>query len=273
MKKKSMVFTMLATAWLGLVTSCSGERTYEIYSPDNDLKVMIQPQEDGCLTYSFTANGTELIRESALGFKLESQELVPAVGWKIENVSNRKVREDWKPLWGKRSVVKDHFNELVFDLSNPSGKPERMQLLVRSYDDGIAFRYQVPGETGESVKVESELTAYNFVGDYTAWFYNKENHNIGPEKLSETDSIRLPIMIVQAGEEQFMAIHEADLVSGEPLVLQSKEGETLFSVASKPKTLEPGYTSAWRVIMYGEKPGDLVDSHLIDLLNPDPDPA
>jgi alpha-glucosidase len=273
MKKKSMVFTMLATAWLGLVTSCSGERTYEIYSPDNDLKVMIQPQEDGCLTYSFTANGTELIRESALGFKLESQALVPAVGWKIENVSNRKVREDWKPLWGKRSVVKDHFNELVFDLSNPSGKPERMQLLVRSYDDGIAFRYQVPGETGESVKVESELTAYNFVGDYTAWFYNKENHNIGPEKLSETDSIRLPIMIVQAGEEQFMAIHEADLVSGEPLVLQSKEGETLFSVASKPKTLEPGYTSAWRVIMYGEKPGDLVDSHLIDLLNPDPDPA
>ena len=268
-----MVFTMLATAWLGLVTSCSGERTYEIYSPDNDLKVMIQPQEDGCLTYSFTANGTELIRESALGFKLESQALVPAVGWKIENVSNRKVREDWKPLWGKRSVVKDHFNELVFDLSNPSGKPERMQLLVRSYDDGIAFRYQVPGETGESVKVESELTAYNFVGDYTAWFYNKENHNIGPEKLSETDSIRLPIMIVQAGEEQFMAIHEADLVSGEPLVLQSKEGETLFSVASKPKTLEPGYTSAWRVIMYGEKPGDLVDSHLIDLLNPDPDPA
>jgi alpha-glucosidase len=273
MKKKSMVFTMLATAWLGLVTSCSGERTYEIYSPDNDLKVMIQPQEDGCLTYSFTANGTELIRESALGFKLESQALVPAVGWKIENVSNRKVREDWKPLWGKRSVVKDHFNELVFDLSNPSGKPERMQLLVRSYDDGIAFRYQVPGETGESVKVESELTAYNFVGDYTAWFYNKENHNIGPEKLSETDSIRLPIMIVQAGEEQFMAIHEADLVSGEPLVLQSKEGETLFSVASKPKTLEPGYTSAWRVIMYGEKPGDLVDSHLIDLLNPEPDPA
>lgn len=268
-----MVFTMLATAWLGLVTSCSGGRTYEIYSPDNDLKVMIQPQEDGCLTYSFTANGTELIRESALGFKLESQALVPAVGWKIENVSNRKVREDWKPLWGKRSVVKDHFNELVFDLSNPSGKPERMQLLVRSYDDGIAFRYQVPGETGESVKVESELTAYNFVGDYTAWFYNKENHNIGPEKLSETDSIRLPIMIVQAGEEQFMAIHEADLVSGEPLVLQSKEGETLFSVASKPKTLEPGYTSAWRVIMYGEKPGDLVDSHLIDLLNPDPDPA
>ena len=268
-----MVFTMLATAWLGLVTSCSGERTYEIYSPDNDLKVMIQPQEDGCLTYSFTANGTELIRESALGFKLESQALVPAVGWKIENVSNRKVREDWKPLWGKRSVVKDHFNELVFDLSNPSGKPERMQLLVRSYDDGIAFRYQVPGETGESVKVESELTAYNFVGDYTAWFYNKENHNIGPEKLSETDSIRLPIMIVQAGEEQFMAIHEADLVSGEPLVLQSKEGETLFSVASKPKILEPGYTSAWRVIMYGEKPGDLVDSHLIDLLNPEPDPA
>ena len=268
-----MFLAVLTSAWLGLVTSCTGERSYEVYSPDNQLKVMIQPQEDGFLTYSFTANGTELIRESALGFKLQSQEVVPTAGWKIENVSDRQVREDWKPLWGKRSVVKDHFNELIFDLSNPSGKPDRMQLLVRSYDDGIAFRYQILGESGEVVDVDSEQTAFNFVGDYTAWFYNKENHNIGPEKLSETDSIRLPIMIVQAGEEQFMAIHEADLVSGEPLLLQSKEGETLFSVASKPQTLKPGYTSAWRVIMYGEKPGDLVDSHLIELLNPEPDPA
>ena len=102
-------------------------------------------------------------------------------------------------------------------------------------------------------------------------FYNGENHNIGPEKLTETDGTRLPVMTVKAGDKHYMAIHEACLETGAPLVLQSKGGESLFSVASKPTSLSPGYTSAWRVVLYGTTPGVLTDSHLLELLNPDPD--
>jgi len=79
-------------------------------------------------------------------------------------------------------------------------------------------------------------------------------------------------MTIKAGKNHYMAVHEANLLTGEPLVLQSKKGEQLFSVASKPEMLSTGYTSAWRVILYGTTPGVLVDSHLIELLNPDPNP-
>ena len=50
---------------------------------------------------------------------------------------------------------------------------------------------------------------------------------------------------------------------GDPLVLQAKKGETSLRVASKP-------SPAWRVIMFGRTPGAMVDSHLIELLNPPP---
>jgi alpha-glucosidase len=53
--------------------------------------------------------------------------------------------------------------------------------------------------------------------------------------------------------------------------LTSEKGKTEFTVTSKPQTLHAGYHSAWRVILYGRTPGALVDSHLIELLNPDPD--
>ena len=53
-------------------------------------------------------------------------------------------------------------------------------------------------------------------------------------------------MTIQAGEHQFMALHEADLRTGEPLLLSSLKGEQTFNVASKPAQLEPGYVSAWR---------------------------
>ena len=156
-------------------------KLYQVFSPDKKLKMAIQRHNDGLLTYTFAANREILIKESPLGFKLESQETVPSSGWKIEKVSDRKVRDEWKPLWGKRAVVEDHFNELVIDLVNPAGQPERMQLVVRGYNDGFAFCYKIPDGKGPCVNVQSELTAYNFAGDYTAWFYNGENHNIGPK--------------------------------------------------------------------------------------------
>lgn len=265
---------LLLFIFLGINSFCSlSGKNYDLKSPDKKLVMHIRQQENGELAYTFTAHRTLLIEESPLGFKLASEEVIPVSGWRIENVSNRQVRKEWKPLWGKRAMVPDHFNELTIKLVRPSGTPLRMELVARTYNDGIAFRYRIPSENAGDVKLLSEQTGYHFAGDYTAWFYNGENHNIGPEKLTETDGVRLPVMTVKAGDKHYMAIHEADLETGAPLVLQSKGGERLFSVASGPISLSSDYTSAWRVILYGTTPGTLTDSHLIELLNPDPDPA
>jgi len=116
----------------------------------------------------------------------------------------------------------------------------------------------------------AELTRYDFAGDYTAWFYNGEHENIGPEKLSVSNGKRLPVMTIKADSDIYLAIHEADLTSGDPLVLESKKDDMTFSVISHPGKLEADFKSAWRVILCGNTPGKLVDSHLIELLNPEP---
>ena len=45
---------------------------YQVFSPDKKLKMAIQRHNDGLLTYTFAANREILIKESPLGFKLES---------------------------------------------------------------------------------------------------------------------------------------------------------------------------------------------------------
>jgi alpha-glucosidase len=70
-------------------------------------------------------------------------------------------------------------------------------------------------------------------------------------------------MTVKVDSATYLALHEADLSSGEPLQLQAAKGETTFTIASQP-------TTAWKVVMYGKTPGDLVDSHLLELLCPPP---
>ena len=266
---------VLLFVWLYLGTAAwaapKADKVYKVCSPDKQLELCIEQLEDGKFVYQFSADGTLLIDNSPLGFVLESGEAIPASGWEVKKVSDRKVRSEWKPVWGKRSVVPDCFNEMVLEFSNTNRQPSKLQIIMRSYNDGVAFRYQVPEGGNDSVKVRSEQTAYHFADDYIAWFYNGENHNIGPEHLTASEGIRRPVMTVKAGEEHYMAIHEACLDMGEPLILKSQKGDKTFQIASKPKQLFPGYHSAWRVIMHGEKPGALVDSHLLELLNPEPE--
>lgn len=267
------VIIFILTTFIGVVSSSCTKNHYELFSPNKKLQIHIQQQKNGELTYEFLVDQTLLLAPSLLGFKSDSGEIIPVTKWKIERVSSKQIRKEWKPIWGKRAVVPDHFNELTIELTRSTGFPTHMNLIARAYDDGVAFQYQIPSDdTGKSM-IQTEQTEYNFADDYTAWFYNGENPNRGPEKLTEIDGTRLPVMTVKADDTHYMAIHEANLEAGNPLVLQSEKDECLFSVATDPVDLSAGYNSAWRVILFGKTPGALTDSHLIELLNPDPDPS
>lgn len=254
---------------------CGNNPVYRLTSPDGDLTVEVRKTDDGRFVYSFAGNNKKLLDDSPLGFMSAEGAVLPSAEWKVEKAARNKVRDTWEPVWGKRAVVKDHYNELALFLTgrSTSGPLGKMNIIFRVYDDGMAFRYEVPEDAAESVKVQSEMTGYNFAGDFTAWSYKVEDHNVGPELLSESEGRRLPVMTVEAGKESYMALHEADLREGQPLVLASAKGSTDFTLLSKPGELYPGYKSAWRVVVYGKTPGALTDSHVIELLNPEPEPG
>lgn len=236
----------------------------------------LKQTSEGNFVYSFSAGSQILIADSSMGYQSSEGDVFPSKGWTIADVTPSQVRSTWEPMWGKRAVVKDEYNQIVVSLESgdENGPLQRMDIVMRAYDDGVAFRYVIPeGGAAEPVQITGELTEFAFRGDYTAWFYNQENHNIGPEKLSESAGVRLPVMTIKAADNQYMAIHEAYLQDGEPMELSSEAGATSFEIISSPQSLQSGSESAWRVIFAGENAGVMVDSHLIELLNPDPDPS
>ncbi len=231
----------LRTVWLAAVAVCAGmagaAELAAVTSPDGTLALTFAA-EGGRVTYALRAGGQALIEASPVGYE----------GGAPAGVTRRSVDSAWKPLWGKRAAVPERFNEVTLDLTS-------FRLVARAYDDGVAFRCL--GGAG------AERTQFAFAGDFTAWYYNGEHHNLGPERLSESDGVRLPPMTVRAAEDAYLAVLEADLGEGDPLALRTRKGETSFSVTSKPGT-------AWRVLLFGRIPGALVDSHLVELLNPPP---
>lgn len=276
MRKHSPIFSLVLFLFSGIasVHTLVAQKPYTLTSPSGKLTLEIQQASNGTFSYSFSGEKKELITQSPLGFRTDAGEDIPSSGWSVGNVTRGSVSKEWKPVWGKRSVVADCYNEIILNLhGDASASLSGMQLIARAYNDGVAFRYIIPETESKEVKVASELTAYHFAGDYTAWFYNGENHNLGPEKLSASAGTRLPVMTVEADKTHYLALHEADLIQGAPLALRSEKGDIRFTVNPDPKLLSAGYTSAWRVILFGSHPGTLVDSHVIELLNPEPSPA
>lgn len=240
-----------------------------VKSPDGTLAASVFFSADGQLKYAFAADSKPLIAASPLGLDFGKAGKMPGPGWKAADVARRSVDSVWKPLWGKRAVVADRFNEAVVELRGPGAPFDRLRVAFRVYDDGLAFRYEIPREAvGTAAKAAADLTGYHFAGDYTAWFYNGEHHNLGPDALSAIQGTRSPVMTVKAAPNAYLALHESDLRSGMPLRL-AKSGPTSFAADAVPGEVSPGYSSAWRVVLFGRTPGVMVDSHLIELLHPD----
>jgi len=258
--RKSLLLLLAAICSISAVAKSQDVKdSYEVKSPDKNITFTLNKKSDA-FTYSVTAFGTEIIIDSELGLYPSGNISKPESLIKIGTTVNRST---WKPLWGKRSKVNDNYNAQTFTLLYKDGK---VLVDVRAYDDGIAFRYRNPREGDTNF---TEDTQFRFAGDYTAWYYNGERHNIGPELLSDASGERLPVMTVQASDHLFFAIHEANL-NGDcwPMRLTSAKGSTLFKVAEE-KIESTDYTGAWRTILIGKTPGKLVDSHIIELLNPE----
>lgn len=230
----------LAPSLFLLATSLTAADPVAVASPDGRLDITLREDAAGAMTFAVTADGQPRLVPSPVGF----------AGGAWKSTTRRSQDTVWKPVWGKRATVPDRCNEATLDLTT-------YRLVVRAYDDGVAFRYDgLPAKAAEA-------TRFQFANDATAWSYNGERHNLGPELLSTITGKRLPVMTLKADDHAYLALHEANLPTGEPLWFNAVPGTTTLAVGSRP-------SEAWRVVLYGRSPGDLVDSHLIELLSPPP---
>lgn len=270
-KKRGNIY--LVALLVLFLTGCGEEKSYKLDSPDDLLTVSITQADNGELVYCLYADNKMVIDSSRLGYRLKSGKEFPSSGWKIVKGEKTSVDNEWHPVWGKRSVVPDMYNQLTLFLEDETSQSglNSLALEFRVYNDGLAFRYVIPQGVDEAA--ECELTQIKFPTDPTAWFYNGEHENYGPVRLSEVDATRPSNVTLQLSDSLFLNIHEAYLLEGDPLRLNSGKGESSFTVVSSPGVfgqLKGGFTSAWRVAMVGRTPGVLVDSHLLELLNPEP---
>ena len=264
--KRILLLAVFAVSFLCQVSAQS--QVYEIKSPDKKISFSFKADDNQQLVYKVAVAGKDIIDWSLTGYSLSADD-APLTVSSIQTKTKKpdKQKAEYRPVWGKRKVVKDVCNKWTVGVNLTTEKVELFE--IRVYNEGIAFKNSLIDFDQQSVY---ERTDFNFTSDYTAWYYNGERHNIGPEKLSDASGERLPLMTIKAADDLYLALHEAELsANGWPMRLRSEAGSTSFSVIpEKIERKNAAFQGAWRVLMIGKTPGDLVDSHLLELLNPEP---
>ncbi|MBD5265002.1 MAG: glycoside hydrolase family 97 protein [Bacteroides sp.] len=271
-----------------LLTLAAGS-VLSLSSPDKSHQIEIfqdlSPDSVYSLSYDVSFKGKPMVAKGRLGLNLDniSWEKALALGkrklrqpkvWmdllEVDSVTYSSRDTVWHPLYGERSTVKDHWNGATLHLSRKDASKYRLDVEVRAYDEGIAFRYFFP-EHPQAVfhKITEDLTSYRLPDGTMVWATDWAQ---APYRRVPVDSVTTAserALTIEFPEGHWGALTDADtddwcltkFVSGEP--------STLNSVMYSPVDIVTYYATPWKVIMGADTPGQLLENNdIIQNLNP-----
>lgn len=284
MRKITLFFSLL------LATGMSAQHL-QVSSPDGRIQMEVRNEET--LSYSVVYKGKVLVADSPLGFEFKNEK--PMQGnFALLNAPQAEAKsESWTPVVkNKHAEAQLRWNEMTFNLEEKEGSRRRMDFVVRVYDEGVAFRYQLYG--GRKIgnrQITKELTGFSLPANATGWAAKyKRNYTSSQEsEFVKTTLNHLPAdtvaglpFLVEVDKQNYVAITEACIDDYPGFYIgkgnSTQEGNQVLAtrLSPLPGEKEEGVkarffekmATPWRVILVGNHPGKFIETELIHGLNP-----
>lgn len=252
--------------------SCTLKSEFTVSSPGGNIKTAVKFNRDtGELTYSIISAGNEIILPSRLGINTDAGDFTSGV--KLKKPASGIIDETYLLPQGKVSKYRNHANELILTVSKDK---QKLKVCFRVYDDGVAFRYEIPGE-GE-ITIHNESSSVHLAGDnFTFWGQSHPNRYGYEGALGPVDSelISIPVLAELKDRGHFVLLGQAASYGHyiQPHFQRTgSDFEFCFPLDQEktgPVRSSLPFMSPWRmVIISPENPGKIVESYLVENLNP-----
>jgi len=260
---------------------------HQVTSPDGRNEVTVGIRE-GTLYYSVQRDGRPVLLPSGLGFEFRG---APPLrdGLRIADAARQTVDETWTQPWGEVAQVRDHHHELGVNVEETASTGRHFTLVVRAFDDGVAFRYEVPEQAGlGAYEITEELTEFVMADNARAWWIpanrpQRYEYLYSASPVAMLDTVHTPLTM-ETTTGLHVVIHEANLVDyaamnllGSDAAVQSisanQDARRLrawlapWADGVKVRGRTP-FVTPWRTIQLADRAADLAPSVLGLKLNP-----
>jgi alpha-glucosidase len=284
----------LASSWAIIPrASADSGAGVEVESPDGKVRMKLRAGGDR-LEYEVDLTGRPVIASSPAGIVVDGVDLGQAA---VLGRAEAYQADEEYPTRGVHSRAIDRYRGARVPVRNArTGADYTVE--VRAFNDGVAFRYVVPG--GGRERVVDEATSFRLVPGSTVWYHNLRGHYEGVHARKaiadvEAGDWAAPPLTIKLPEGcGYASITEGALAGFGGMALQA-DGKLGFAArlghshpASYPFTLRYGEAEArrlakaapiegtivspWRVVMIGNDLNALVNCDIVGNVSPPPDP-
>ena len=259
--------------------SVAAQKKVNITSPNGNIHFSLKLQ-NGAVQYSVAFKKKLLISYSTLSLHFNN-------GSFKNNLSIGKPRfidttERYELVVGKASKVVAHYKAVTIPLVETIMPFRKINIVVKAFDDGVAFRYQMPEqEAWQQYELLDENTTFSINGNSIVKALLLPNYTTSHEGLYTTKALQemkedtlmdMPALF-QFPNNVYLAITEAALLDYAGMYLMKKNGVLVSKLSPLPgkntvkvKAQLPHHTP-WRVLMISEGAGALIESNLLTSLN------
>ena len=262
--RNSMYKIILSIACLLVsVQLLHAQSTQKLSSPDGKLQFTFDLSGEGALNYNITYQQTPIVLSSSLGISGWEK------GFALSDVSLAKKDTVWKPVYGERSLIRDHYEEMSITLIRNKDAKRKLQIQVRAYNEGIAFRYVFPEhpEGGVGISIQNELTDFAMPEGTNAWHTDRAQGHYSRVPLKGMTSQSERPLVLEQPNGIYVCLAEAAMVNyaRTKFILHPTKINTIRTSMYGQVDFFTPFATPWRVVMAATRPGDLLANNDIVL--------
>ncbi len=291
--RRTFLATALATPALAAELSAALQpEGVSLSSPDGKVRFQLLPPQQAQQGYRVTFKDQPVIQGMALGIVIDGVDL--GQGVKVERVERYHLNERY--AWrGVHSEAVSQCNGAKLSLKHVNSNTS-YTLEARAFNDGIAFRFIVPGDG--KPRVPDEATSFTLPPGSTVWYHDFEGHYEGAHLRKEIADVKAgewaapPLTFKLQAGAGYASITEAALINYAGMGLQS-DGQRGFNLRlghahppsypfrlryaadverlKQPAAIAGTITTPWRVVMIGADLNALVNCDIVNHVSPPPD--
>ena len=230
--------------------------------------------------YTISKDGKPILNKSKLDIDILGEESLRN-NLKLIRTRTIKHQETIEMLWGEDHYIENNYIETCFYLAENSRDHRIFTIRFRVFNDGVAFRYEIPPQPKFSnIVIKNELTEFNVDLNTVCWqipAYQPDRYEYNYELASVHDlhnSVHTPLTM-KTPNGFYLSIHEAALYDYGSMTLKLNENEILsaditpLSDGTKAHVNLP-FNTSWRLIMIANSAIELTTNRIMYCLNDPP---
>jgi alpha-glucosidase len=262
--KTSLPILFFLTVLTGL-HSCESDKNQfqkEVDSPDKSINVTVN-LIDNNLCYSVKYNSEIIIENSSLQLELNNS---IENGFDVIATSKKSIDNEWHPVYGENSVVKNQYQLLLVKLKEKGSLKRKINIEFRVYNEGIAFRYNLPEQQYRDWNILNELSEFNFIRGSKAYPIEATEHTFSknPVDIKTIASKVLTPLTIQL-ENSFASILEANVNNYPRMHLMNSVDSILTSKLLGKANIQAPFSTPWRAVLLAENEGKLIENESLIL--------